>query len=93
MSCCGQKRERLRHLSQAAPSFNKSLAARLQPAPARAEPIEAAVRMRYLAHAPVIVHGAITGKQYRFSGSEPVQEVDLRDVQALLPDRFFRRES
>lgn len=49
------------------------------------------VRLRYLERSPVLVRGPVTGRQYEFSGSRPVQRVDGRDAEALLRTGFFRR--
>jgi hypothetical protein len=51
----------------------------------------AAVSLRYLQNPPIRVRGPVTGRQYDFSGSRPVQAVDPRDASALLRTRFFRQ--
>ena len=49
-----------------------------------------AVSLRYLENSPIRVRGPVTGRQYGFSGSRPVQAVDPRDASALLRTPFFR---
>jgi hypothetical protein len=51
----------------------------------------AQVSVRYLENSPIRVRGPVTGQQYEFSGSRPVQPVDARDASLLLQTRFFRR--
>lgn len=50
-----------------------------------------AINLHYLESSPIVAIGAITGRQYEFSGAHPDQSVDARDAQALLRTRFFRR--
>lgn len=50
-----------------------------------------AVSLEYLESSPIQVRGPATGRQYMFSGTQPVQPVDLRDADALLRTRFFRK--
>ncbi len=64
------------------------------PGPARDPEPQAprdAMSLRYLETAPILVHGPVSGRPYRFSDAAPVQRVDLRDAEALLRTRFFRR--
>src|SRR5262245_61898031 len=101
MGCCGQKRAALTSASPAAVTrLNPNLpAATSQPAIAgkqdavyvRARPLPAyaSVALRYTETSPILVKGPVTGRQYQFSGSSPVQAVDARDVAALLRTRFF----
>jgi hypothetical protein len=49
------------------------------------------VNLRYTEQASIQVRGLISGRMYRFSGSQPLQAVDVRDSAALLQTRFFRR--
>ena len=49
------------------------------------------VSVRYLERSPIRVRGPVTGQQYEFSGSRPLQSVDARDASSLLQNRFFRR--
>ncbi len=49
------------------------------------------VSVRYLERSPIRVRGPVTGQQYEFSESRPVQSVDGRDASSLLQSRFFRR--
>lgn len=50
------------------------------------------VTLRYLAAAPILVRGALTGRHYRFSPANAIQEVDTRDAGILLRTMLFRRE-
>jgi hypothetical protein len=47
--------------------------------------------LRYVEQSPVLVRGPATGRNYEFSGADPVQNVDARDGEALLRTRFFRK--
>jgi hypothetical protein len=49
------------------------------------------VSLRYLENSPVRVQGPVTGRQYDFSASHPVQAVDPRDAAPLLRTRFFQQ--
>lgn len=65
------------------------------PAPAVAASPGAAggmVRLRYLARAPILVHGARSGQSYRFSASEPVGLVRNADAVPMIASGHFRRE-
>ena len=50
-----------------------------------------AVKLRYLASAPVLVNGPVSGKPYAFSRDECDQFVDPRDAESLLRTRYFER--
>ena len=50
----------------------------------------AAVNLNYVAGSPVRVRGAVTGRQYDFSGLRPTQAVDARDAAGLLRTSLFR---
>jgi len=50
-----------------------------------------AVQLRYLERSPILVRGPVSTKTYRFTGAYPLQNVDSRDVDALLRTGFFRR--
>lgn len=54
-------------------------------------PAYLSVRLRYLERSPILVRGPETGRQYRFSATEPLQTVDPRDAPALLRSGFFRQ--
>ena len=58
------------------------------PSPA---PIAGAIRLRYLARAPILVRGARSGQAYRFSETQPVLGVQRADAQLLLATGHFRR--
>ena len=60
------------------------------PVPVQPSPAYSLVSLRYTETAPILVNGPATGRTYRFSGSNPVQAVDRRDVAALLRTCFFR---
>lgn len=49
------------------------------------------VSVRYTENSAIRVRGPITGREYEFSGSHPVQSIDPRDAGSLLGTRFFRR--
>lgn len=51
----------------------------------------AAVMLHYLERSPILVQGPVTGRPYEFSGARPDQSVDVRDAEALLRTRFFRK--
>jgi hypothetical protein len=104
MGCCGQKRAALTSAPAAAvirPSQNQP-AATSQP-PIRGQqvavptqsaqplPANSSVALRYTETSPILVRGPASGRHYQFSGSNPVQAVDGRDVAALLRTAFFRR--
>jgi hypothetical protein len=97
MGCCGDKRTLLRNPQIHAPAqaANPPTPALVPPAaqsgPAVSRPVPNAVALRYLESSPILVRGMATGRQYRFSGTEPLQAVDARDAEVLLRSRFFRR--
>jgi hypothetical protein len=64
-----------------------------QPPTAKAASAYAAVTLKYLENSPIRVRGAATGREYEFSGVQPVQSVDAWDAEALLQTRFFQRIS
>jgi hypothetical protein len=49
------------------------------------------VKLRYLAEAPVLVAGPVSGRQYKFSAEERDRVVDARDLEPLLRTRHFQR--
>jgi hypothetical protein len=53
---------------------------------------QGAVALRYVEHSPILVRGSSTGRHYQFSDVTPVQEVDRRDVVAMLRTGYFRRQ-
>lgn len=92
MGCCGQKRAALRNTpptitSVVTPAISYPLPHAGQPPSAGA----ATVTVRYLENSPILVRGVASGRQYAFSGAEPVRAVDVQDAEALLRTRFFRR--
>lgn len=53
-------------------------------------PYAGGVRVEYLAHAPVFLHGSSSGKRYEFPALYSVQWVDAADVAQLLRTPYFR---
>ena len=49
------------------------------------------IPIRYVETSRIRVRGPLTGLEYDFSGSHPVQIIDVRDAEALLKTRFFRK--
>jgi hypothetical protein len=68
------------------PAINAPVA----PKPA-AVPSYAAVRLRYLQRARILVQGPVTGRHYEFSGESPELAVDARDAALLERSGFFQR--
>jgi hypothetical protein len=104
MGCCGHRRAALTGAPQVVmtrPSPNTPLTASQPPSvrppaavgmqPVKASPARASVSLRYIETTPILVRGPATGRNYPFSSSSPVQEVDARDATALLRTRFFRQ--
>jgi hypothetical protein len=48
------------------------------------------VPLHYDAAGEVQLRGPVSGRAYRFSGSEPAQDVDARDAVVLLRNAAFR---
>ena len=102
MGCCGQKRTAFKSAPAIArkqinpnppPESLEPPIARPQSAPVPPSghaPKDSFASIRYTSTTPVLVTGPATGRHYHFSGSRPVQAVDLRDVEALLRTGFFR---
>jgi hypothetical protein len=97
MGCCGKNRITHSELAaakippmQTAPSNVGPHASRAQ-AVAGNQPATGSVSVRYLEHPSIVVRGPATGRQYAFSGTNPVQSVDARDASAFMHTRFFRR--
>jgi hypothetical protein len=103
MGCCGQKRAALTSAPPAAavtrPSPNLPTATSQTPIAGRhatartqsAPPLSThySIVVRYTETSPILVRGPVSGRQYQFSGSKPVQAVDPRDAAALLRTGFF----
>jgi hypothetical protein len=49
------------------------------------------VQLRYIERSPILVRGPVTGRQYQFSASHPVETIDVCDAAALLRTGFFRK--
>ncbi len=93
MGCCGQSRA-------AYGGHDEARYPQAQPAPApmpwTAEPAAAAppaggVRLHFTRQARVRVRGPVSGTDYVFSGSDPVQSVAAVDADGLLRTGYFRR--
>jgi hypothetical protein len=94
MGCCGKLRSALNASASQEVLPTQRLPLSVGPNIARARtvrPAIASVSVRYVERSSVVVHGPITGRQYAFSGTNPVQSVDVRDAGAFLRTRFFRR--
>ena len=98
--CCGQKRSELSRAPErtAAPAARQNEHRPTVPSdnpvrakPAPAQPSHGMVTLRYLEKSPVQVRGPVSGRQYVFSASSPIQAVDTRDAAGLLATRFFGR--
>ncbi|MBM9513911.1 hypothetical protein [Desulfogranum marinum] len=102
MGCCGQKREALKKayakskpaeqaMESAQPIAKVSGGGQRDYSPPT--PHAPAVSLRYGEQSPIIVQGAVTGRQYRFSGTDSVQSIDARDAVSLLRTNFFHQIS
>lgn len=104
--CCGHKRSQIQnHLPQRRYTLtNRELASavkgvasplpRVQPPTQVVQAVSApenSILLSYLETAPVRFRGLATGRTYEFSGSQPVQSVDVRDASSLLNTRFFKQ--
>ena len=49
------------------------------------------VSLRYVRTAPMRLIGEVSGRQYEFSGSRPIQSIDPRDLFQLLSMGYFSR--
>jgi hypothetical protein len=91
--CCGSRRLALRpppppRTHRPAPSA-ATLAPSTQPPPAATSP-GGLTALHYQQAAPIRVIGPTTGRVYAFSGSHPVQMVDIRDALVLGRSALFR---
>lgn len=89
MGCCGQSRAAYGALDEASrPQAPPA-------APYAAQPAAAApaggVRLHFTRQARVRVRGPVSGADYVFSGSDPVQSVAAVDADGLLRTGYFRR--
>ncbi len=90
MGCCGSNRAAL--AASAAKSNRPVQQTRVDLVPGFANAqTTTTVSVRYPERPGVVVRGAVTGRQYAFSGTNAVQPVDARDAGAFLLSRFFRR--
>ena len=81
MGCCGQRRL-ARRTSTPRPAAEPG-----EPAPTLA----GTVWLRYEERTPVVVRGAVSGREYAFSRGRSTQPVDVRDAPALLRLPGFRQ--
>jgi hypothetical protein len=94
MACCGQSGARYRGWTATRRSFSSPLPGQPQPA---TTPVSfttstaVTAPLRYVKQGGVAVRGPVTGRRYAFSVATPVQEVDSRDLAALLRTSLFRR--
>ena len=108
MACCGQKRAamanatpmrrdalpvttpaRFTSVADAAPASKPAAPGALVSGQAS---VPGAIPLRYLARSPIVVHGPVSGRIYRFNAAEPVQLVGRADAQSLLATGHFRRD-
>ena len=95
--CCGKKRSAQRDAEMQATVAGSSPYVPQNPRPsalqqaATIRPSPPSLNLRYSENSAIRVRGPITGRQYEFSGSHPVQAVDTRDAFALLRSRLFRQ--
>ena len=97
--CCGNKRTALRStsLTGTTPSTRQATPGnfRLPGTPQQSSGLpgmpRSVVALRYMQSSPIRVRGPITGRQYEFSATAPVQAVDPKDAPALLRTPFFRQ--
>ena len=99
MGCCGQKRANFtapisqstaRPITQPAPERQIAAAPAIAPTAAYYSG-SPAISLHYLESSPIRVKGNVTGRYYEFSRANPDQAIDVRDAEALLHTRFFRR--
>jgi len=93
MGCCGKTRAALNEsIAQGIPPLPRA-PLNVHPHRVRAQTIAvrtAEVSVRYIERLGVVVHGAVTGRRYAFSATNPVQSVDARDAGAFWHSRYFR---
>jgi hypothetical protein len=82
--CCGQKRSMLRSNPVSAVNTQARV---IHPQSGA----HSSVAIRYVGSSPLRVRGPVTGRQYEFSGSQPVHSIDTRDAALLLRTRLFRQ--
>lgn len=98
MACCGRKRQALGKsaglttslIPQTRIAISNLDVGKEQPDNVTASSTQNSVLIRYLQSSPLYVRGAVTGRQYLFSLSQPVLAVDTRDVENFLKSRAFR---
>lgn len=82
--CCGSQRRTLRPIL---PPSTRT------PPPPTAATSSSLAALRYLQAAPIRVVGPATGRVYAFSGSRPLQMIDVRDAQLLARSALFRPDA
>ena len=104
MACCGQRRTGLVNpsVSSASVSANQppppvnsgSVGAPAVPAVQLPQPVplRGVLQLEYLETSRILVSGPATGRQYEFSQSQRLQNVDARDAVSLLRSGFFRQK-
>ena len=86
MPCCGQGRRNLT-AAMSTPSFDSN---RVFP-PGVGTIAEGPMVLEYLATAPVVARGAVTGAEYHFAGRGARRSVARPDGPGLIASSFFRR--
>jgi len=102
--CCGSRRSAWR--SSYAPTPATRSQPQDRTVPAGAEPAERptaqalaaraefpSVRLAYAESSPIRVRGPVTGRPYDFSGSQPSQDVDVRDAAVFARNSLFRQSA
>ena len=82
--CCGQKRAGMRR------AVNSSTQGSPAAPVANGKPM-ITTALRYTENSSVKVKGPATGREYEFSPSRPMRNVDPRDARLLVRSRFFRQ--
>ena len=101
MACCGQLRSAFRLESAGTPTVPTS-PSRTPPSPnpnapppsthrpvLNAGPTTPGVILHYTQETPVLVRGPVSGREYRFSRSDPNHAVDARDADTLIRTGLF----
>lgn len=92
MACCGQSRSSFRLESvrvSTPPTAPPTSAAPAQRPPLHTGPASPSVILHYTQDTPVLVRGPVSGREYRFSRSDPNHAVDARDADALVRTGLF----
>ncbi len=104
MACCGQRRAGLgnpkassANVSAGQPHLlanSRTVAAPALPITQLPPPVplRGVLELEYLETSRILVSGPATGRQYEFSQSQRLQNVDARDAVSLLRSGFFRQK-